>query len=165
MLRIPTGMRPLFASARDTSHCPISSGRIAHLGFKDCDRADGTPPACLVEWRGAPGRCTAGVARYDIVRWVRHSRMGIVGTMSNPARPGERQRSAGSGSGSDGLSLSQSQSETRRPRAPSQHRFETARPVEAMSANPRENAGSVPGSHFRRENGARHPLPSPRRSE
>ena len=29
-----------------------------------CDHADGTPAAYLVAWRGAPGRCTAGVAGY-----------------------------------------------------------------------------------------------------
>ena len=56
----------------------------------DCDRADGTPAACLVAWRAAPERCTAGVARLDIVRSVQCSREGIAGTMSNPARPGER---------------------------------------------------------------------------
>ena len=36
--------------------------------WKDCDHADDAPTACLVVWRGAPGRCTAGVARSAVVR-------------------------------------------------------------------------------------------------
>ena len=66
------------------------SARSRGSGLKDCDRADGTPAACIVAGRAAPGRCTAGVARLDIVRSVKRSRKGIAGTMSNPARPGER---------------------------------------------------------------------------
>ena len=61
-------------------------------GMKDCDPTDGTPTACTVAWKSAPERWTARVARYDIVRSVEDSRMGIVGTMSNPARPEERFR-------------------------------------------------------------------------
>ena len=61
--------------------------------WKDCDHPDGAPAACLVAWTAAPGRLTARVARYDIVRRVARSRMGIAGTMSDPARPGVRQKS------------------------------------------------------------------------
>ena len=68
----------------------VPSARSRGGGLKDCDRADGASAACLVAWRGALGRCTAGVARLDIVRGVQCSREGIAGTMSNPARPGER---------------------------------------------------------------------------
>ena len=60
-----------------------------------CDRADETPAACLVAGTAAPVRCTAGVARLDIVRSEMCSRMGIAGTMSNPARPEERQKLCG----------------------------------------------------------------------
>ena len=66
-------------------------------GLKDCDHADGTPAACLVAWRGAPERCTARVARLDIVRSAERSWMGIEGTMSNPARPGGSHIPADSG--------------------------------------------------------------------
>ena len=65
--------------------------------MKDCDPADGTPAACIVASRDAPGPCAAGGARLDIVRSVERRRLGIVGTMSNPARPEERQKYSGSG--------------------------------------------------------------------
>ena len=58
--------------------------------MKDCDRADGTPVACIVAWRDAPERSTARIARQNIVRSAERSRLGIVGTMLSPARPGER---------------------------------------------------------------------------
>ena len=74
-------------------------------GLKNCDRANGTPAACFVAWRGAPGRSSAGVARLDIVRDVEGSRQGIGGTMSNPARPEERQKPACSDAGWCSLSL------------------------------------------------------------
>jgi hypothetical protein len=54
---------------------------------------------CLVTGTAAPEQCTARVARLDIVRSVESSRKGLGGTMSNPARPGERHISACSDAG------------------------------------------------------------------
>ena len=78
--------RPGGPAARRPSVAPSAWSRERRL--KDCDHADSTPAASLVAWRGALERCTAGVARLDIVRSAERSRMVIVGTMSNPARPG-----------------------------------------------------------------------------
>jgi hypothetical protein len=55
------------------SVAPSARSRGGRL--KDCDPADGTPAACIAAWRGAPGRCTAGVAPLDIVRGVVRSGM------------------------------------------------------------------------------------------
>ena len=62
-----------------------------------CDPADGAPAASLAAGTDAPERCTARVAQYDIVQCVTGIRWPETGTMSNPARPGERQMPARSG--------------------------------------------------------------------
>ena len=82
------------ARAAGVPASPHRRGRVGVAG-KGCDRADGTPAACLVAWTAAPGRCTAGGARLDIVRSVTEAGGASAGTMSNPARPGEGQRWTG----------------------------------------------------------------------
>ncbi len=58
--------------------------------MKGCDRADGAPAASFRVGTDAPDGSTSRVARYDIVRFVACCREAGAGTMSNPARPGER---------------------------------------------------------------------------
>ena len=89
---------------RRPSVAPSARSRGGKL--KDCDRADGAPAACLAAGTAAPELWSAGVARLDIVRSVECSWKDIVGTMSNPARPGERQRTACSDAICCSLSLS-----------------------------------------------------------
>ena len=57
------------AGAAGVPASPHRRGRARVTG-EDCDRADGAPTACLVAWRGAPGRCPAGVAPLGVFRQV-----------------------------------------------------------------------------------------------
>jgi hypothetical protein len=93
--------RPRVRSAGLLSRLPLGGSRASHHrrgrakgDVGGCAHADGAPAAWTVALRGAPDRGTAGVARLDSVRSAERYRTGIVGTMSNPARPGEHERSA-----------------------------------------------------------------------
>jgi len=66
------------------------SARSLGSRLKDCDHADGTPAASYAEWTARPESSAARVARHDIVRCETPSREDLAGTMSSPARPGER---------------------------------------------------------------------------
>jgi hypothetical protein len=91
---------------------PHRRGRARVIG-EDCDRADGTPAACLVAGAASPERCTAGVARHRQLcgAWraagrasqaqcrARHAPKSARSRPARamaPARPGERQKPTGS---------------------------------------------------------------------